>query len=80
MTPSKRERESVSMGTERERESGRQSGREEGKKMRPKCIFSAQAINLGECSWPDILLVPLIDGRGAKKKMVPPRRLLRTKK
>ena len=64
------------MGRERERE----KGREEGKKMRPKCIFSAQAINLGECSWPDILLVPLIDGRGAKKKMVPPRRLLRTKK
>ena len=39
--------------------------------MRPKCIFSAQAINLGECSWPDILLVPLIDGRGAKRKWFP---------
>ena len=37
-------------------------------KMRPKCIFSAQAINLLKCSWPDILLVPLIDGRGGKRK------------
>jgi len=36
-----------------------------------KCIFSAPAINLLKCSWPDILLVPLIDGGGAKRKWFP---------
>ena len=39
-----------------------------GKRWDRKCIFSAQAINLLKCSWPDILLVPLIDGRGRKRK------------
>ena len=43
-----------------------------------KCIFSAQAINLLKCSWPDILLVPLIDGRGGKRKWFSSPLLLRT--
>ena len=50
-------------------ERGRGGGR--GKRCDRKCIFSAQAINLLECSWPDILLEPLIDGRGAKRKWFP---------
>jgi len=43
-----------------------------GEKDETENVFSLRlAINLLKCSWPDILLVPLIDGLGAKKKMVP---------